>query len=189
MRKTVAFLLEQPIEVNIFQSLCDEIFHDHVLVMSSKYRGYLILEDKQINQLKTMQSHLLGYGIALTAVIGYNHNQMLEESLLIAQKFSRFTILHIADVMLMESYVGGRVLLDLFNQQIKQVSHETILTAKAFIENDCNANATAEALYIHRNTFSYRLSKFIDQTNLDIRDFHFARLFSLWLVLNNMMKN
>ncbi len=189
MRKTVAFLLNQPIEVSIFHSFCDEIFQDHTLMMYSTYHGYLVLEDKQINQLKIMQSHLLGMGVTLTAVIGYDQNQLLEASVQIAQRMSKYTILHIVDVMILEASEGEQVLFNLFNNQMKRVSHETILTAKAFIENDCNAIAAADALYIHRNTFSYRLNKFIDQTNMDIRDFHFARLFSLWLVLSMTSKN
>ena len=32
-------------------------------------------------------------------------------------------------------------------------------TLEAYIEHGCNANATAEALFIHRNTMRYRMDK------------------------------
>jgi DNA-binding PucR family transcriptional regulator len=54
-----------------------------------------------------------------------------------------------------------------------------MLTAKAFIDAGLNATRAAVKLYVHRNTFNYRLDKFIEQTGLDIRDYHHAFYFKL----------
>ncbi|HBB05327.1 MAG TPA: hypothetical protein DCZ41_01870, partial [Firmicutes bacterium] len=39
---------------------------------------------------------------------------------------------------------------------------------------------TAETLYIHRNTFNYRLNAFIEKTGLDIREYHNALLLEFY---------
>lgn len=188
MRKTVAFALDQPIDIVLFESLCDEIFIEHDLNMLTNDIGYLHLDDQQISQLKTMQSHLHTNGIALTAVIGYRDDAILMGALKVARVHARSSISHLADVMLLESIHGGRTLFELLNEKMRDVSHETILTAKAFIEHGCNSIAASDTLYIHRNTFAYRLNKFIDQTDIDIRDFHLARLIQLWSLLSNIKK-
>jgi sugar diacid utilization regulator len=188
MRKIVAFVLDPPIDVVLFRSLCDEIFLEHVLEMTANDKGFLNLDDLQISQMKIMQSHLHANGTTMTAVIGYKEDAILNQALHIAQQSARSSISHIADIMLLESIHGGKTVYAMLNEQMQRITHETILTAKAFIEHGCNAIAASEHLYIHRNTFAYRLNKFIDQTQLDIRDFHLARLFQLWSILNSTKK-
>jgi len=65
------------------------------------------------------------------------------------------------------------------------VPRELILTAQAYLKAGLNAKAASEMLYIHRNTFNYRLTKFIDITNLDIRDYWNAFYFNLYLKMLN----
>lgn len=43
-------------------------------------------------------------------------------------------------------------------------------TLRAYIENNCNSNATAELLFIHRNTMRYRLDKIEKILNVDLDD-------------------
>jgi len=188
MKKTVAYIFDPPIDIKLFESLCDEIFVHHDLTMTSFDSGYLLLDDMQINQLKTLQSFLYANGTALTAVIGYAINPVLQEALKLATKIARFQISHCADLMLLETMSGNDDLFQRFQREMLKVSNENLNTAKAFIESGCNAHLTSEALYIHRNTFAYRLNKFIDQTQLDIRDFHFARMFQIWMILNSMKR-
>ncbi len=65
------------------------------------------------------------------------------------------------------------------------VSHDLILTAQAYLKAGLNASSASEMLYIHRNTFNYRLAKFIELTSLDIRDYWHAFYFNLYLKLLN----
>lgn len=53
-------------------------------------------------------------------------------------------------------------------------------TGLTFILSGLNATLAAKRLYIHRNTFNYRLNKFIEQTSLDIRDFDNALLLYIY---------
>lgn len=63
------------------------------------------------------------------------------------------------------------------------VPHELMLTAKAYLRSGCNALKASEMLFVHRNTFSYRLNQFINLTNLDIRDYHNATFLELYFSL------
>lgn len=65
--------------------------------------------------------------------------------------------------------------------EFKNVSYESYLTAKAYINNGLNAEASARSLYVHRNTFNYRLNKFITEAKLDIRDFWNAIYFLIYI--------
>ena len=43
-------------------------------------------------------------------------------------------------------------------------------TLEAYLEHNCNANATAEALFIHRNTMRYRMNNIRRILDDDISD-------------------
>lgn len=60
---------------------------------------------------------------------------------------------------------------------------EMITTIKTYIKLNRNATLAAKDLYIHRNSLQYRIDKFIDKTNLDIRTFHDAMLAYLAILL------
>ena len=42
----------------------------------------------------------------------------------------------------------------------------------------------SEALFVHRNTFNYRLNAFIRESGLDIRDYHNALLLEIYFQLS-----
>ena len=48
---------------------------------------------------------------------------------------------------------------------------ELIQTIKAFLENQSNISQTAKKLFMHRNSVQYRIDKFIEKTNIDIKTF------------------
>lgn len=56
-----------------------------------------------------------------------------------------------------------------FPEIFSNIDKEILDTAKAFIECGLNASAASRMLYIHRNTFNYRLKKFIEITKIDVR--------------------
>ncbi|MFI8686871.1 PucR family transcriptional regulator [Rossellomorea sp. NPDC077527] len=48
---------------------------------------------------------------------------------------------------------------------------EMIQTIKVFLENQSNISQTAKKLFLHRNSVQYRIDKFIEKTNIDIKRF------------------
>ena len=60
-------------------------------------------------------------------------------------------------------------------------------TLDAWLAHDRSAAATAEALFIHRNTLVYRLDKLLKSTGLDLRTFDDAITFKIALMVVKYM--
>ena len=56
---------------------------------------------------------------------------------------------------------------------------EMMRTVNAFLENSLNVCSAARALYMHRNTLTYRLNVLKERTGLDIRQFNMAVAFKI----------
>lgn len=92
-------------------------------------------------------------------------------------------VVFLTDLLLKEWSFGDFSSIPLLSQLFKDVPHEVLLTAGAFLRSGLNATLTAETLYIHRNTFNYRLRNFIEITGLDIREYHNAMLLEFYFEL------
>ncbi len=86
----------------------------------------------------------------------------------------------LVDVLLREFYYQDFSSLPLLKSEFSGLEREIYLTAIAYLRSGLDAKAAAEAIYVHRNTFSYRLNKFIAATGLDPRDYHNALLIELY---------
>lgn len=79
-----------------------------------------------------------------------------------------------------------------FNQEIIKVFNddpEMFSTIKVFLENNLNASMTAKKLYIHRNTLQYRIDKFIEKSEIPLKDFYGAfTVFLACLLFENNQK-
>jgi DNA-binding PucR family transcriptional regulator len=49
----------------------------------------------------------------------------------------------------------------------RQYRTELLATLEAYLDNDCNMNATARAIYAHRHTVGHRLGRIRELTGLD----------------------
>src|SRR5699024_3732923 len=61
---------------------------------------------------------------------------------------------------------------------------ERLQTMETFILCNLNISETAKELYMHRNSLQYRLDKFHEKTNIDVRNFHHAMTLYLLLKAN-----
>ncbi len=71
---------------------------------------------------------------------------------------------------------------------LAQFDDDTMQAAYKFLENDLNISRTARALYVHRNTLSFRLEKIQSRTGLDVRVFEDAVTFKLAIMVSNHME-
>ena len=49
----------------------------------------------------------------------------------------------------------------------EQYRTDLVGTLEAYLDNDCNMNATARAIFAHRHTVSYRLDRVQQMTGMD----------------------
>ena len=73
----------------------------------------------------------------------------------------------------------------------KEYKAELTMTLWAFLENDCNLNKTAAALFIHINTLRYRISKMEELTksnlksNSNLTEFYICYYIKRYLGMND----
>jgi len=91
--------------------------------------------------------------------------------------------LFLTDVLMKEMSFGDYTSLPLLSNLFKDVPHELMLTAGTYLRCGLDASLAASKLFIHRNTFNYRLTQFIEKTHLDVRDYHNALLLELYFQL------
>lgn len=129
--------------------------------------------DFLFNVLPTLSQDL---DMQLSVLISHQDSVVSREASRLLSKRNPTDILHLAEFLLL-------ILSDKDNPLLKQVKEEFLLiprhmylTASAYLKAGLNATKASEKLYVHRNTFRYRLHQFIEISSLDIRD-HFHALY------------
>lgn len=97
-------------------------------------------------------------------------------------------LINLADLLLNLAIEGDYDLVRMAKKQFAMVPRQLMVTAESFLSCGLNASLAAKKLYVHRNTFSYRLNQFIEATNLDIRDFHNALFFNILTKLSGNIR-
>ena len=67
---------------------------------------------------------------------------------------------------------------------LSSINKKDIDTIKAFLMCNGNSCVTASELYLHRNSFNYRMNSFISSTSMDIRDINTIMFLKLILCIN-----
>lgn len=62
---------------------------------------------------------------------------------------------------------------------LKNINRDLLITASVYLKCNLNSNEAAKVLYLHRNSFSYRLNKFIDVSDMDIKNYTNAKFIDL----------
>lgn len=69
---------------------------------------------------------------------------------------------------------------------LKDVKREYLTTASVFLKCNLNNQEAAKELYLHRNSFAYRLNIFIKESKMNIKEYATAQFLSL---LFNLLNN
>lgn len=51
----------------------------------------------------------------------------------------------------------------------KEITEDVLETIKVYLEANCSLSLTSKIMFIHRNTINYRITRFIELTNINIR--------------------
>ena len=150
------------------------------------YSGEWIADANSFGELDALLSLLHDdLGISLSLLVA--HERTAFEEKLLKEAFAYFPNMALfpTDVLMKEmsfgDYSSYPSLLSLF----RKVPYDLMLTASTYLRCGLDACLAAKKLFIHRNTFNYRLNAFIEATSLDIRDYHNALLLELYLQLSN----
>ena len=74
---------------------------------------------------------------------------------------------------------------DLAKEIINKIEKKDMDTLKAFLSCNCNSIVSANELYLHRNSFNYRMNQLSSNNNIEIRDINTIMFLKLAITLNS----
>ena len=146
--------------------------------------GLFYGDSKMIAELEPMvQLFHDDLSISLTVLCVHQNTSFEQKLLKEAAAYYPNRVLYATDIIMKEMSLGDyssyKPLMNLFSS----VPFELMNTAGTYLRCGLDACLSAKMLFIHRNTFNYRLNQFITITGLDIRDYHNALLLELYFQL------
>lgn len=181
MKKYYHFIANKELDISYINDLLSssfkKSFNTHLL---DKRSGYIIADETLYDCLESILPLInIDNDAVISFLCAHSDNSLIRYAINKHAKRNSGTIKHLSDFLLDLIVEGDNMFYPLIKQEFENIPRELILTAKAFIDSSLVALDASKKLYVHRNTFSYRLEKFIEVTNLDIRDYHFANYFLL----------
>ena len=164
-REALRALSGHPVEV-YYESDKKGYFYED----SSLYGGLAVL-------LSTIHDDL---GLNLVVLVAHERKGLEEKALVSALSYFKNMAVYLPDVLFKEFSFGDFSSLPLLKEEFFSLPPDLLETAGTYLRVGCEATAASKALFIHRNTFNYRLSAFIEKTGLDIRDYHNALLLEIY---------
>lgn len=186
MTKFCLYLSSGPFDEKVFRSTLDGLASPYDLTVLTPTSGYLVADENFLIHLAKIAFPLHeSLHVAITFVCAHARGPLEEKALKQAAAYFPNQALYLTDVLMKEFSFGDYSSLPLLSAEFKEVSPELMLTAGAFLRCGLNASLASENLIIHRNTFNYRLARFIEKTGLDIRDYHNALLLEIYFQLGS----
>lgn len=122
-------------------------------------------------------------GVSISFLISHDLGPL--EKKLLNEAFSYYPnqALFLSDLILKEISFGNYSSYPLIKEKFEHVPSDLMLTVGMYLRCGLDGKAASKCLFIHRNTFLYRVNQFIEMTGLDIRDYHNALFLELYFQL------
>ena len=137
---------------------------------------YLSKEIIDINELKGFFEK---EGCSIDSFRLVSVNEMMLHS--IAPKYYPGQVSFMSDLILKQMSFGDFSSFAFLSALFRSLPEELLETGKAYLSAGLDAKLAADLLIVHRNTFNYRLNRFIEASGVDIRDYHNAMLLDYYL--------
>jgi hypothetical protein len=161
--------------------LLEEAFGHKVTlqVLSKSLVVFYTAKDKD-GDLKTfLDTYQQEFNVKFHALKTYRIHPLGEFASQLGLKTNPGKVDTLADFVLQIMIEGNRVFVRYIHDEFQPIPRHLMQTASTLIACDMKATKASEKLYIHRNTFAYRLNQFIALTGLDIRLHDHALFFIL----------
>ena len=182
MNKHYLFLSNIPVSKKPFEAALKGLGIDlETLTYYSPYEGELILPKESFSSISSVMLPLredLGGSISFLAT--HDRGELSKKLLKDALAYFPNQAVFPTDVLMKEMSFADYTSIPLLTSCFSRLDHELLLTAGTYLRCGLDASLSAKELFIHRNTFNYRLNSFIEETNLDIRDYHNALLLEIY---------
>lgn len=184
MSKHYLYLASSGLALSTIQKELDNLKAPYAIKSESATKGDIVSDDSFFLLSGRLISSLTNERHLVLTLLCTNQDNALSEKLL-KEALSYFPNQAVfpSDVIMKELSFGDYSSLPLLSAIFKDVPSDLLETAGSYLRQGCNALNASKDLYIHRNTFNYRLKEFIRITGLDIRDYHNALLLELYFQL------
>lgn len=181
------FLSSTPLNRESFEDAISSVSEEKIsFTYINDTEGYFQAGDRLASTLQQVLFNIHEtLGINFSIIIAHKRDEFEEKMLIEALTYYPNQCFFLSDILLKEVSFGNYSSIPLLAKEFKQVEPDLLMTAGTFLRCGLNGLLTAEMLYVHRNTFNYRLNSFIEQTSLDIRDYHNALLLELYFQFTN----
>ena len=183
MEKYYHFYSKNKLKIIDLKEVIASSFHDDYQIYYNEYtkEGYILSNESFYDSLLLFHPLLLSdFGDSITFLVSYENTILSQYALRFAAKNFPSRINNISDIYLYTITKNDLSIHNYLNKIFESLNYDLMQTGLTFILSGLNATLAAKRLYIHRNTFNYRLNKFIEQTSLDIRDFDNALLLYIY---------
>ena len=136
-------------------------------------------QDSRTNLQTFLDTYQQEYNLKFHLLKSYRLHTLGEYASRLAIKKNPGKVDSLGDLMLQLIFDGNQVLTPYIAEEFSQVPRHLMQTASMLLASDLKAKVASERLYVHRNTFAYRLNQFVNLTGLDIRQHDHALIFTL----------
>lgn len=187
MNKHFLFLSNMPISKKPFEAALQGCGLDLAsLVYFSSYEGELILPKEEYSSFTSVMPILReDLGGSLSFLCSHDGGELSKKLLKDALAYFPNQAVFPTDVLMKEMSFANYTSIPLLSASFSHLDHELMLTAGTYLRCGLDASLSAKELFIHRNTFNYRLNAFIEKTGLDIRDYHNALLLEIYFQVSS----
>lgn len=183
MDKYFHFKTKGLLDYENFESIISGMYHEKFEIKYYDYysSGYIKADasfyDSLANIVQIMQ---LDLNCNMTFLVSFEKSSLSKLALTEAEKYfpnriTTLSTLYLATLINHEEYFTTAL-----DKMFDSITYEQVQTAMTFIQCGMNGVLASKRLYVHRNTFNYRLNAFVEKTKLDIRDYDNAMLFDLY---------
>lgn len=187
MEKYYLFLSNKPIKKNIFLAALEGFGIEKEMVNFTNESSGEIIYDETLFPFIESLIHAMreDLGVSFSILVASYKDEFMMKLLKEAVEYFPNQCLYPSDVIMKQMSFGDYSSLPFLKNMFIKVPSFLMLTAGEYLRCGLDASLASKALFIHRNTFIYRLNQFIEITKLDIRDYHNALLLELFFQLSN----
>lgn len=146
----------------------------------------LMFDVTTLEIITSLFSTLQSQGFHLSMVIGYAHDHVLAKASQVAQTAFDHEWVHLYQVLLYELKHQLNETTSALHTKLNQLDHDDRLTLKKYLQYHRNTILASEAMYVHRNTFNYRLNKAIESSGINIKIQPFSLLLQIYFSLETL---
>jgi hypothetical protein len=184
MIKHYLFAANGPLNRDYFEDALKASHNGLTITYFDESSGDVVSDEKFFTEVESLLSPIHDdLGITISFLCSHENSMFARKLLKEAVSYFPNRCLFITDVLMKEMSFGDYSSLPELSSIFHDVPGDLMLTAGTYLRCGLDACLAAQKLFIHRNTFNYRLNQFIDYTHLDIRDYHNALLLELYFQL------